>query len=72
MYSKDINMQQEPKEYFSLHAAYSSIREQYHPDFAYQVVNIYKEPSKNKEVYYIDVMDKEQGNWVGYLGDSYE
>ena len=67
MYNKDINIQQKPKEYSSLHAAYSSINNQYHPDFICQVVNTYWE-----EVYYIDVRDKEQGNWIGYLGDSYE
>ena len=72
MYNKDINIQQEPKEYFSWHAAVSSIRQQYHPDFGYKIVNVYKEPSKNKEVYYIDVMDKDQGNWIGYLGYSHE
>ena len=74
MFSKHtkINIQQKPKEYFSLHAAYNSINSQYHPDFVCQVVNTYWEPSENKEIYYIDVMDKEQGSWIGYLGDSYE
>ena len=72
MYNKDINIQQKPIAYPNLHAAYSAIKNQYHPDFVCQVVNTYRVASENKEVYYIDVMDKDAGNWVGYLGEYYE
>ena len=75
MYSKDkhINIQQKPTEYYSLDAAYSSISQQYHPDFVCQVVNTFYEPEENpSEIFYVDVMDKEQGNWVGYLGVNAE
>ena len=77
MYSKDknINIQSAPIEYPTLGSAYSSIRQQYHPSFVCQVVNtIYatKTWEPKKDIYYIDVLVKGNGNWVGYLGEPDE
>lgn len=78
MYSKDknINIQPAPKEYSTLDSAYNSIRQQYHPSFVCQVVNTIYATTKTwkpkKDIYYIDVLEKGNGNWVGYLGEPDE
>jgi len=61
-----MNISEAPISYNTLAAAYSSIRNQYDYDYVCQVKDITVD---DKEVYYIDVQDKDTGNFVGYLGE---
>jgi len=61
-----MNISKAPISYNTLTEAYSAIRNQYHYDYVCQVKDIIVD---DKEVYYIDVQQKDTGNFVGYLGE---